>query len=186
MANLEQAIAHASLLVPRGKSTSVRVRSAEEVRESLWAEAEARGKPFTMDPDKWRDRWLASQNFRLMSIPVNAVAMPCDPRDQTYGHYRMNAATDRPIVVDINKPGVGRTKDGYVPPITVIDGKHRFFGASLRGESHIMAWVGDLAAARILGVLGERHKPVTTRRNRPVQTKMDQAMLLYYHGKNLR
>ena len=35
------------------------------------------------------------------------------------------------------------------PPICVIDGKHRFAAAAMRGEQTILAWVGELAAAKI-------------------------------------
>jgi hypothetical protein len=34
---------------------------------------------------------------------------------------------------------------GFTPQVIVIDGKHRFQAATLRGETHIMAWVGEQA-----------------------------------------
>ncbi len=58
---------------------------------------------------------------------------------------KIHAREESPIVVEYNSNQVGKALHGFVPPIVVIDGKHRFAAATMRGDSHIAAWVGEVA-----------------------------------------
>jgi hypothetical protein len=78
-------------------------------------------------------------------MPLNAAALSCSPRTENLVLKKIYAREETPIVVDYNRNQVGRTPRGFVPQIIVIDGKHRFQAATLRGETHILAWVGEQA-----------------------------------------
>lgn len=130
-------------LVPR-KETKTAIELAREV----FAEAEEREQPFMFhSPESWARKWLPSGNFRLVRMPLNAAAMPCQPKIDNLVLKKIHAMEDKPIIVDYNRNQVGKSMHGFVPQTIVIDGKHRFKAAMLRGETHIMAWVGELAAS---------------------------------------
>lgn len=133
------------------KETKLGIDLAREVL----AEAEGRGQPFIYhSPETWARKWLPSKKFRLVRLPLNAAAMPCEPKVDNLVLKKIYAMEAKPIVVDYNRNQVGKSLHGYVPQVIVIDGKHRFKAALLRGESHIMAWVGELAAEQIKGLEG--------------------------------
>ncbi len=76
-------------------------------------------------------------------MPLNAAALSCSPRTENLVLKKIYAKEDNPIIVDYNRNQVGRTLQGFTPQVVVIDGKHRFAAATLRGETHILAWVGE-------------------------------------------
>ena len=185
MRNLEQAMALATLGECTPQEPERRIRTAAQATEAIFADAaERKHDPFVnIEPETWCRRWLASKRFYLMRVPLNCVALPCTPRDMNYMLKRIGEDPDKnsligPVTVDINKPGVGRTPSGYVPPICVVDGKHRFASAVLRGSSYIPAWVGELAAERIKdrGVI-ERARLMVN--NRPAKTRFDSVLELH-------
>lgn len=183
MPNMEHAITLSSLSVPR--QGTPQTRTAKQVADGFFSDMAARGTPMLKtSPDGWRKRWLASEKFVLMRVPLNCVALPCSPSDVKEMLRDIAAGSNEPILVDLNKPGVGRRDDGYVPPITVIDGKHRFAAASMGGATSILAWVGELAASRISG---RREIRINTeaRKERQTITAMDRAMALSANTKTV-
>ena len=126
---------------------SKETKSALQLAEDIFAEAEERGEPFLYHtPKSWAKKWLPSKTFKLVRLPLNAAAMPCEPKVDNLVLKKIHAMEQKPIIVDYNRNQVGKSLHGFVPQIIVIDGKHRFKAASLRGETHIMAWVGEVAA----------------------------------------
>jgi hypothetical protein len=123
-----------------------RTISAGELAEDIFAEAAQREQPFMHhSPETWRRKWLPSKKFHLMMIPLNAAALPCDPKGQNLVLKKIHAREEKPIIVDYNRNQVGASMNGFVPQVIVIDGKHRFKAAAYRGDTHIMAWVGEVA-----------------------------------------
>jgi len=119
---------------------------AIELARDIFAEAEAREEPFLYHtPETWARKWLPSKRFQLVRMPLNAAANPCEPKGDNLVLKKIHAMESKPIVVDYNKQQIGKSLHGFVPQIVVIDGKHRFKAAALRGETHIMAWVGEVA-----------------------------------------
>lgn len=155
MSNLMQAIELDILAQQAPQQNPNRSRTAIEVVDAIFVEAASQGRPFKKLKRKdVLTRWIASERFFLMRIPIAAAALTCKPANRAWAHTRIFAESgqdsiNRPITVDVNKPGVGRTENGFTPPVIVIDGKHRFYGAAQRGSSHIWAWVGELAAERL-------------------------------------
>jgi len=147
--NLTQAVEFADIRrgqrpVPTGQKTAL------EVAEYVFQQGEIKHNPFLyMEPEDWQKKWLHSKSFRLVELPIAAAALSTIPRDQNWVLTRIHARADHPVVVDLNKNKVGKHSVGYVPPIVVLDGKHRFKAASLRGDSHILAWVGEDALKAI-------------------------------------
>lgn len=125
-------------------------RTALELAKDIFAEAEEREQPFLYHtPETWTKKWLPSRRFKLVRLPLNAAAMPCEPKIDNLVLKKIHAMEQKPIIVDYNRNQVGKSMHGFVPQVIVIDGKHRFKAATLRGETHIMAWVGDVALPMI-------------------------------------
>lgn len=123
-----------------------KTKTALELAEELFAEAEERGDPFIyLTPESWSRKWLPSKTFYLMNIPLNAVALPCQPKGRNLVLKKIHAREEKPILVDENKCGVGGSLNGYVPERVVLDGKHRLQAAAEVGRSHILAFVGENA-----------------------------------------
>lgn len=127
-------------------------KTALELARDIFAEAEGREQPFLYHtPETWVRKWLPSNRFKLVRLPLNAVAMPCEPKVENLVLKKIHAREEKPIIVDYNRNQVGKSMHGFVPQVIVIDGKHRFKAASLRGETHIMAWVGEHALSTLHG-----------------------------------
>lgn len=143
---------------------SQETRTAAELADDVFSEAEDRDQPFVYQTrEGWTRRWLPSRTFRLLRLPLNAAALPCEPKGQNLVLKKIHAQEDKPIVVDFNRNGVGSSMNGFTPKVIVIDGKHRFKAAALRGDTHIMAWVGELAVQTIHGVGGGGGGPAPER-----------------------
>lgn len=131
----------------RPKGLPTMLKSALELAKEIWAEARERGITTALGgcstPEQWQRRWLPSRRFHLIRMPLNAAALSCQPRTENLVLKKIYAKEDNPIVVDFNRNQVGRTLQGFTPQVVVIDGKHRFAAATLRGETHILAWVGE-------------------------------------------
>lgn len=154
---LEQATALASLRMFAEPVVRDKTKTAQELAHELFAEAEQAERPFLyLTEDKWAKRWLPSKKFKLVRLPLNAVALPCNPKGPELVLKKLHAREEKPIICDYNKNQVGKSLNGFTPQIIVIDGKHRFQAAQLRGESHIMAWVGEVAISE-MDAATERH-----------------------------
>lgn len=109
--------------------------TADQVVNILMSQPGNAGK----DPQRLRERWIESERFMPMEIPIDAVgiASPAVGQSMTQG----------PIIVDLNKAQVGRFEGqfGAPPDVLVLDGKHRLTEAQGRGEKTIQALVGDKA-----------------------------------------
>lgn len=120
-------------VVPEPVSTHGETLTRNDVVDILASQPNNKGK----DKARLGDRWVASQNFTRMEIPIDAVgiASPAKGKSQTTG----------PIIVDKNIAEVGRFEGQYgaPPDVLVIDGKHRISEAKARGEKTIEAFVGD-------------------------------------------
>lgn len=97
------------------------------------------------DAESLADRWVASDEFVLMDIPVGMA------RPATAPEGPASVTPDMPIVVDRNKTGAGRVHGKFGAPadIIIIDGKHRHATAENSGQATIKAWVGKEAVPLI-------------------------------------
>jgi hypothetical protein len=140
---------------------SVRGMSAEDVGKLLADQPgnRKRGK----SASGMQKRWVVSQHFLPMQIPLMAVQPVRIPSGETESH------TVGPIIVEANeghRPQLdGRRNDaktGRVPPVIVIDGQHRWEDAAQEGREWIQALVGDKALPRLNGAVlrtALRHPP---------------------------
>lgn len=124
--------------------------SALTVAERVFEISAAFGEPYYANtPRGWARKWLASKKFILMEIAPHQVAVPNANRldqEKVANTFRAAGSTEiEPIVVDMNKMGIGKTNGGYIPKIVVVDGKHRHRAQTSQGRDRIMAWVGELA-----------------------------------------
>ena len=78
------------------------------------------------------------------ALNINAAASPHMPKNPNRVNHYVHCSAEAldPIVVDLNKRGVGRSYLGYVPPVVVLDGKHRKMAQIQNGRTRILAWVG--------------------------------------------
>lgn len=142
--------------------------TAQEVAEFVFAAADEKNNPFLyLMPEEWKQKWLPSKKFVLMNMPIACAALPTQPRDEEWVLTRIHAKATHPVVVDMNKNGVGKASVGFVPPVIVLDGKHRFKAAALRGDSHILAWVGEDAVKEIQAQLDSK-RVVSKRKVDPI------------------
>ncbi len=173
------------------------IKNALELAVDIFAEAEEREQPFLYHtPETWARKWLPSKKFRLMRLPLNAAAMPCEPKGDNLVLKKIHAMEAKPIVVDYNRNQVGKSFHGFVPQVIVIDGKHRFKAAALRGETHIMAWVGELAAESMQALGGGGPAPEHTapasgaklvaQGSSRQETRLANRMGTYAEGKKLK
>jgi hypothetical protein len=108
-----------------------------------------------MTSEEWANKWLYSKEFRLMeidmeaaaSLNINAAASPHPPKNPNRVQHYLHCSVDSldPIVVDVNKRRTGRSYLGYIPPVVVLDGKHRKMAQLHQGRTRILAWVGASA-----------------------------------------
>lgn len=155
--NLEQALATEALNTPvkREDCPCEKTRiSASQMAKQVFAMAEEKGTPFLhQTPQGWARKWLASPEFVLIDIPASAAAVPLTPKNpnQVLRNIRATADSKPPIVVDLNKRGIGSTPGGtFVPEVIVIDGKHRHTAAMMQGCGSVQAWVGVKALKYVL------------------------------------
>ena len=146
--NLEQSLHAQALNSPNTEEClceKARV-SAEQMARRVFAAARAHGHPYeNTTVEQWARKWLASDEFVLMEIDAAAVAIPLAPKNpQTVIKHMLNAAGELPpVVVDLNKRKIGRTPtSGYIPPVIVLDGKHRHMADVMNGHARVRAWVG--------------------------------------------
>lgn len=124
-------------------------RSAASIASEIWAEARERGLGGSLggctNVQDWQQKWLPSKRFHLMRVPLNAAALACAPREMNLVLKKIYAQEQKPIVIDYNRNRVGASTVGYVPDVVVVDGKHRFASAGMRGNTDILAWIGEEA-----------------------------------------
>jgi len=143
--NLEQASSMADLRQPLPAMTGIR-KSRLAVARRVHQLAAAGGHPYlNITPEKWAKKWLKSKEFVLMEIDINAAACVHQPKHINGVEHYFQCGSDSmdPIVVDGNKRHMGRTALGYIPEVTVHDGKHRLKAQRMQGRTRIMAWVGS-------------------------------------------
>ncbi len=105
-------------------------------------------------PEQMAEKWIASDNFVRMEIPIDAVspatAVPEGAASRSTG----------PIIVDANRTGMGRTEGGYgaPAPVLILDGKHRHAQAKREGRKTITAMVGEKAVPHIERAIGEHRE----------------------------
>ncbi len=130
-----------------------RTKTARQLAAEIWAESRARGNSGSLGHcktvEQWQKRYLPSKVFHLVRMPLNAAALTCSPREPNLVLKKIHAREDHGIVVDYNQSQMGKALNGFVPQVICIDGKHRYMAAALRGDSHIMAWVGETAIEMI-------------------------------------
>lgn len=157
--NLEQAIASVELRRKVGHITEAQEKRSLEIAERVFEVSAMANEPYVnIKPEEWAQRWLASQTFVLAEIAPHHVAVPNVNRinkSKVQATLQASAEQIEPIVVDLNKNGIGATNSGYIPKVIVIDGKHRHRAQVLRGKDRILAWVGREA----LAVLEKKNTP---------------------------
>ncbi len=150
--NLQSAKELSELRTPQPKKVEPKVRSAVQVARRVFKLAASGGFPYRYQtPEGWAKKWLSSKEFVLMEIDINAAASPNKPKNPArVAHYlKCSIGSQDPIVVDMNKRKVGKTRLGYIPEVIVLDGKHRKQASIQNGRLTIMAWVGKRAVKRI-------------------------------------
>lgn len=149
--NLEQSQSIANLQIPVMNVTGIR-KSRIQVAKRVFQLAASGGHPYrNHSPESWAKKWLKSKEFVLMEIDINAAAcvhMPGHPEGVSH-YFQCSTDSMDPIVVDGNKRRMGRTALGYIPEVTVHDGKHRLKAQRMQGHTRIMAWVGTKVIDRI-------------------------------------
>ena len=148
--NLKQAM-EVSRLSQTTKSQPMVRKTAEDIARRVFELAAQAGRPFeNLTHKDWAKRWLASKEFVLMEIPLGKAALPMRPKNQNLVLHKVTAAADEePIVVDMNKRGIGAAFAGYVPDVIVVDGKHRHVAYTIQGRGRCMAWVGVKAVKSV-------------------------------------
>lgn len=146
--NLEQAVAMGKLTI-KASRLEEETKTRLEVAESVFDLSARCGEPYeNQTPKDWAKNWLASKKFTLVEIAPHQVAVPYVNRIDPHKVQRTLQASEEqiePIVVDLNKQGIGSTQSGYTPQVIVVDGKHRHKAQVIRGKDKIRAWVGELA-----------------------------------------
>ena len=155
--NLNQSLALESL--QRGNQKDGRIGRVKKTARILAREVVRRSESVGLHPDTWRETWLGSKSFRLMNVPLNLLAIPTATVTSSKALGAMYAVSDRlddvAVVVDVNKGGVGETPTGFKPKVIVVAGSIQASGAQLRGNTSILAWVGDKAAIHLGKVLAD-------------------------------
>lgn len=157
--NLEQLMGQEELRAPV-KMLKPKTRSAIQVAKRVFELAANGGFPYKyLSPETWAKRWLKSEEFKLMEIDIaaaaalniNAAASPHMPKNPNRVNHYLHCSVESldPIVVDLNKRGVGKSFLGYIPPVVVLDGKHRKMAQLRQGRTRILAWVGCRAIKRM-------------------------------------
>lgn len=105
------------------------------------------------DIDYLRGRWIRSENFVPMTLPIDQVFPVKIPSGRT------ESQTVGPIIVEINfrkisQIGQDGKENGFVPPTLDIDGQHRWYDAKKNGQKEIQALVGDLAVPELKKKMG--------------------------------
>ncbi len=152
--NLSEAYSLASLNAAGQQSYHQdRTKTGRQLATEIWAEARSRGNYGRLGNcktvEQWQKTYLPSRIFHLVRMPLNAAALTCTPREPNLVLKKIHAREDHGIVVDYNQSQMGKALHGFVPQVVCIDGKHRYMAAALRGDSHIMAWVGETAIEMI-------------------------------------
>lgn len=148
--NLEQSISVEALQMPVKKPVEKRM-TAEQMAEHVFKISAAAGHPFEkITAKQWARRWLSSPEFVLTEVEADRVALIRTPRNTNQVLRNMAAAKDsqEPIVVDLNKQGLGSI-NGYVPKVIAVDGAHRAYGQYLVGRDILAAWVGVKALNKV-------------------------------------
>jgi hypothetical protein len=157
--NLAETINQTELRAPV-RVLKPQTRSKYQVAKRVFELASQGGFPYKKATYQgWADKWLPSDEFRLMEIDIaaaaainiNAAASPHQPKNPNRVEHYLHCSVDAldPIVVDVNKRNVGRSYLGYVPPVVVLDGKHRKRAQLQKGYSKILAWVGCKAIKKM-------------------------------------
>ena len=156
-----------------------RVR-AEQIAKQVFAMAKANGNPFlNINHKQWAKKWLASDEFVLTEINAASVAIPMAPKNpnKVFTNILASATSLPPIVVDLNKRGIGRAPgSGYIPPVIVVDGKHRATAININGRETIKAWVGVKALDQ---VSPSRVEIKASARKPQPQSRLDTTARLY-------
>jgi hypothetical protein len=157
--NLEQVMSQTELRTPV-RMLKPQTRSAIQVAKRVFQLAANGGFPYKhQTPESWAKKWLKSEEFKLMEIDIaaaaalniNAAASPHMPKNPNRVAHYIHCSVESldPVVVDVNCRGVGKTYLGYVPPVIVLDGKHRKMAQIQNGRTRILAWVGCRAIKRM-------------------------------------
>lgn len=147
--NLEKSIGLAQLSRPPHEEKVEERLSARQVAQRVFKISAQAGAPFIgVTQEAWAKKWLDSEEFVLMEIPLNRVAVVGRPATNRI-LAMAQVADPEPIIVDLNKRKVGQTPKGYVPPVIVVDGQTRHQAQILRGREKVLAWVGVKAQKQV-------------------------------------
>jgi hypothetical protein len=83
-----------------------------------------------------RERWLSSEEFLLMRVPITKLST-------NYGEICASGETPRGlIVIDANKNKVGSSAGGFIPPAIVVAGTDIVRFAKNKDACYLNCWVG--------------------------------------------
>jgi len=119
--------------------------SAQDMVREVFHIAKQEGRKIPDTKKGWLSN-LTSKRFTLIEVFMNRVANPGPALNPTRVFSLMaQAVSDRfPVVIDVNKKQLGLVESlNYTPRVVIVDGREKFAAANLRGESRMLAWVGD-------------------------------------------
>lgn len=153
--------------------------TAEELARRVFRIAAEAGEPYVgLTSKQWAKKWLASSEFVLTQIEASSVAAPRRRElNQNKVLSNVKASAVQPIVVDLNKRGIGSTSIGFVPEVIVVDGAHRQASQQIRGKEMIEAWVGVKAINKVLASLTVHASNGNGKRKPRLSTRMEAAMV---------
>lgn len=149
MGTINQAIGMAKLLEQKPKTIVSNInKTPSEISTSVFAMASIEGRSFgNSTQEEWRKKYLTSRSFILAEVPMASIALPVKVSNSNLIQRLLSEAANlKPVIVDVNRHKIGKTKSGFVPKIMLIDGAERFEAAALRGETKILSWIGADAA----------------------------------------
>lgn len=123
----------------------VKILSRDEVQERIWALTKKTGRPRKINADKWKNKWLSSDQFLLMEVPLNRIDQPIKPHYTDIVKRKTKQHDPEPIFIDRNRfaNSASYTVTRLHGAATyVVDGKHRSEAAKVNKRKTISAWVG--------------------------------------------
>lgn len=117
-------------------------RTKDDIANWIFTLTRNTGRTRTTPIEHYKDKWLPSNNFQLMHVPLQKVNQPIRPKypEVVDRKTKPGQVQDTPIVIDKNQP-----ENGWKGSHLVIDGKHRTEAWGRMGWETGPAWVGDQA-----------------------------------------
>ena len=122
------------------------VVGVKELIDMAFQTASNEGRVINASKHGWKKENLQSKKFTLVRAQVNKIADPQRPVEPNVVNTIVASLNNgySPIIVDGNKHGRGTLAHlSFTPKAIVVDGREKFAAVRQRGESSVLAWVGD-------------------------------------------